>query len=187
MDTIEHGMYLNQRPELLEADGGRAGRSWCPTLSGYYWMGGFGDAIDPASGDRRRPDAPEHRGAGPPQPASRARAACAPRVEAGVKIALGSDRDGVSGEDTALELVRMVHHGLTGAEALRSATSVAAEAIGLQDHIGTSRPGGSPTCVVVDGDAVPHPSCCSIRNGSGWCSSSARSSAAPALEVAAPI
>ena len=48
MDTIEHGMYLNQRPELLErmAAGGQV---LVPTLGGYYWMAGINEAIDPAS------------------------------------------------------------------------------------------------------------------------------------------
>jgi imidazolonepropionase-like amidohydrolase len=77
--------------------------------------------------------------------------------QAGVKIALGSDREGVSGDDTALERVRMVHHGLTGAEALQSATAIAAEAIGLQDHIGTIAPGKLADLVVVDGDAIGTP------------------------------
>ena len=69
MDTIEHGMYLNQRPELLEAMAA-AGQVLVPTLSGYYWMGGFGDVIDPDRGHHRRPHAPQHRRAGPPQPAA---------------------------------------------------------------------------------------------------------------------
>src|SRR5581483_11585184 len=77
--------------------------------------------------------------------------------EAGVKIALGSDRDGVSGDDTALELVRMIHHGLTSVEALRSATSIAAEAIGLADHLGTIATGRLADLVVIDGDAVASP------------------------------
>ena len=51
----------------------------------------------------------------------------------------------------------MVHHGLSGAEALRSATSIAAEAIGLEDHIGTIAPGRLADLVVVDGDAVAAP------------------------------
>ncbi len=39
MDTIEHGMYLCQRPELLDRMAA-AGQFLVPTLSGYYWMGG---------------------------------------------------------------------------------------------------------------------------------------------------
>ncbi|MFL5859572.1 MAG: amidohydrolase family protein, partial [Solirubrobacteraceae bacterium] len=48
MDTIEHGMYLNQRPDLLDAMAA-AGQVLVPTLSGYYWMGGLGDVIDPTT------------------------------------------------------------------------------------------------------------------------------------------
>jgi imidazolonepropionase-like amidohydrolase len=77
--------------------------------------------------------------------------------EAGVKIGAGSDRGGLSGEDTALELLRMVHHGLPVVDALRSATAVAAEAIGLEDHIGTVQPGRLADLVVVDGDVLRTP------------------------------
>jgi imidazolonepropionase-like amidohydrolase len=155
MDTIEHGMYLNQRPELLEAMAA-AGQVLVPTLSGYYWMGGFGDAIDPdqATVDAHMlPSIVELAHHNLQQGTLSLRAA----RRAGVKIALGSDRDGVSGDDTALELVRMVHHGLTAAEALRCATAIAAEAIGLEDQIGTIAPGRLADLLVVDGDAVATP------------------------------
>ena len=53
-DTIEHGMYLNQRPDLLDAMAA-AGQVLVPTLSGYYWMAGLGeDVIDPATPGRAR-------------------------------------------------------------------------------------------------------------------------------------
>ncbi len=51
----------------------------------------------------------------------------------------------------------MVHHGLSGAEALRSATAIAAEAAGLEDHIGTIAPGRIADLLVVDGDVVATP------------------------------
>jgi imidazolonepropionase-like amidohydrolase len=155
MDTIEHGMYLNQRPELLEAMAA-GGQVMVPTLSGYYWMGGFGEVIDPAQATieaQMLPSIVELAHHNLEQGTLSMRAA----RQAGVRIALGSDRNGVSGDDTALELVRMVHHGLTSAEALQSATSIAAEAIGLQDHIGTIAPGRLADMVVVDGDAVAAP------------------------------
>ena len=37
MDTIEHGMYLYQRPDLAERMAA-GGQFLVPTLSGYYWM-----------------------------------------------------------------------------------------------------------------------------------------------------
>ncbi len=155
MDTIEHGMYLNQRPELLErmAAGGQV---LIPTLGGYYWMAGINEAVDPADAT---PD-PHMLGRlvelatyNLEQGTQSMRAA----REAGVAIGLGSDRGGVSGEDTALELVRMIHHGLPVTDALRAATAVGAEAIGLADVIGTVRPGRLADLVVVDGDVLKAP------------------------------
>jgi imidazolonepropionase-like amidohydrolase len=148
-------MYLNQRPDLLEAMAA-AGQVLVPTLSGYYWMGGLGDVIDPTAATvdpHMLASIVELAHHNLEQGTLSMRAARA----AGVPIALGSDREGVSGDDTALELARMVHHGLSGPEALRSATAVAAEAIGLADHIGTVEAGKLADLVVVDGDVVADP------------------------------
>jgi imidazolonepropionase-like amidohydrolase len=155
MDTIEHGMYLKQRPDLLEQMAAR-GQVLVPTLSGYYWMGGLADAIDPATATvqgQMLPSIVELAHYNLEQGTLSMRSA----RRAGVRIALGSDGETISGQDTALELVRMVHHGLSPSEALRSATSVAAEAIGLQDHIGTVQAGKLADLLVVDGDVVAHP------------------------------
>jgi imidazolonepropionase-like amidohydrolase len=71
----------------------------------------------------------------------------------GVKIALGSDMSLATG----LELQRMVHHGLTPAEALVAATSAAAEALGLSEHIGTIAEGKLADLLIVDGDPLADP------------------------------
>jgi len=155
IDTIEHGMYLNQRPELLERMAA-SGQVLVPTLSGYYWMGGLGDVIDPtdaAVDPEMLPSIVELAHYNLEQGTRSLRAA----REAGVRIALGSDRPGVSGEDTALELVRMIHHGLAPVQALLSATAVAARAIGLEDHIGTIAPGRLADLAVLDGDVLREP------------------------------
>jgi Imidazolonepropionase and related amidohydrolases len=120
MDTIEHGMYLHQRPDLLEAMAA-GGQVLVPTLSGYYWMAGMGEAVDPAAGpgEPLGADAAHADPGMPPvltglaqfnleQGAASMRAA---RL-AGVPIALGSDVSLATG----LEIQRMVHHGLTPAE-----------------------------------------------------------------------
>ena len=150
-DTIEHGMYLHQRPDLLETMAA-AGQVLVPTLSGYYWMAGLGDAVDPA-GAEPRPEMPPmlidlaHRNLD--EGAASMRAA----RQAGVKIALGSDMS----LETGLEIERMVHHGLTAAEALTAATGTAAEALGLDQHIGTVETGKLADLVIVDGDPVREP------------------------------
>jgi imidazolonepropionase-like amidohydrolase len=73
--------------------------------------------------------------------------------QAGVKIALGSD---VS-LGTGAEIQRMIRHGLTPAEALAAATSTAAEALGLAEHIGTVAEGKFADLLIVDGDPLQEP------------------------------
>jgi imidazolonepropionase-like amidohydrolase len=46
VDTIEHGMYLNQRPDLLDAMA-EAGQILVPTLSCFYGVAGLADQIGP--------------------------------------------------------------------------------------------------------------------------------------------
>jgi len=175
VDTIEHGMYLHQRPELLEAMAA-AGQVLVPTLSGYYWMAGLGKAVDPGTrpgtsaeraGEHADPasahadPASAHADPGMPpiltglawhnleQGAASMRAA---RL-AGVPIALGSDVSLATG----LEIQRMVHHGLTPGEALVAATRTAAEALGLGEHIGTVAEGKLADLIIVDGDPLTEP------------------------------
>ena len=72
---------------------------------------------------------------------------------AGVKIALGSDTSLAVG----LEVQRMIHHGLTSTQALVAATRTAAEALGLDEHIGTVAEGKLADLIVVDGDPLAEP------------------------------
>jgi imidazolonepropionase-like amidohydrolase len=155
MDTIEHGMYLNQRPELLERMA-RNGQTLIPTLGGYYWMAGINEAVDPAQATpdpSMLPRLVELANYNLQQGTESMRAA----REAGVRIGMGSDRGGVAGDDAALEMLRMIHHGLPVIDALRSATSVAAEALGLEEYIGTVEPGKLADLVIVDGDVLSEP------------------------------
>ncbi len=155
MDTIEHGMYLNQRPDLLERIAA-ARQVLIPTLSGYYWMGGMPTAIDPATATiepEMLPTLVDLAHHNLEQGTRSMRAA----VAAGVPIGAGSDAPGMDPRATALELVRMVHHGLEPALALRAATSVAAAAIGLEQQIGAVAPGRLADLLVVDGDPLTEP------------------------------
>jgi imidazolonepropionase-like amidohydrolase len=154
MDTVEHGMYLNQRPSLLDQMA-QDGRVLVPTLTGYYWMAGLGDAID-ADGAKPEPKlAPmlvqlaNHNLAEGGKTLRSAKAA-------GVKIALGSDGP-LEARNVSLELLRMIHHGLTPEQALVAATKTAAEALGISEHVGTIEPGKLADLVVVDGDLLSEP------------------------------
>ena len=152
VDTIEHGMYLHRRPDLLAAMAA-SGQVLVPTLSGYYWMAGLGmQVIDPADATAE-PDMPpvlvELAQRNIEEGAASMRAA----RQAGVKIALGSDTSLAVG----LEIQRMIHHGLTPGEALVAATRTAAEALGLDEHIGTVAEGKLADLAVVDGDPLAEP------------------------------
>ena len=80
--------------------------------------------------------------------------------DAGVRIAMGSDVALGSG----LEIQRMVHHGLTPGQALTAATQTAAQALDLDEHVGTVEPGKLADLLVVDGDPLADPAVLADRN-----------------------
>jgi len=75
-------------------------------------------------------------------------------VDAGVRIALGTDCGIVPHGENLRELELMVERGLSPARALAAATSSAAELLGLSDSIGTIESGKRADLVVVDGDPL---------------------------------
>jgi imidazolonepropionase-like amidohydrolase len=151
VDTIEHGMYLHRRPDLLEAMAA-AGQVLVPTLSGYYWMAGLGEAIDEATA-QAEPEMPPVLSELAERNLAEGAASMRAARQAGVKIALGSDMSLAVG----LEIQRMVRHGLTPAEVLVAATSTAAQALDLDEHIGTVASGKIADLIVVDGDPLADP------------------------------
>ena len=151
VDTIEHGMYLHRRPDLLEAMAA-AGQVLVPTLSGYYWMAGLGEAIDEATA-QAEPEMPPVLSELAERNLAEVAASMRAARQAGVKIALGSDMSLAVG----LEIQRMVRHGLTPAEVLVAATSTAAQALDLDGHIGTVAEGKLADLIVVDGDPLAEP------------------------------
>jgi imidazolonepropionase-like amidohydrolase len=151
IDTIEHGMYLNQRPDLLERMAAQ-GQTLVPTLSCFYGVAGLdGDRDGGAPAATWSPllvELARHNleQAGMTLAAARA---------AGVAIALGYDWGPIYA--SALELERLVHHGLPAMEALVAATATGAGALGLGDRLGTVAPGMLADLVVLDGDPLADP------------------------------
>jgi imidazolonepropionase-like amidohydrolase len=152
VDTIEHGMYLHQRPDLLDAMAA-AGQVLVPTLSGYYWMTGMATGVIDPAGAETEPDMPQILVDLAWRNLEEGAATMRAARSAGVKIALGSDASLAVG----LEFQRMIHHGLTPAEALVAATSTAAGALGLDEYIGTVTAGKLADLIVVDGDPLAEP------------------------------
>lgn len=150
-DTVEHGIFLHQRPDLLDAMAA-SGQVLVPTLSGYYWMAGLGDDVDPAKAERV-PEMPRELVDLADQNLENGTASMRAARDAGVKIALGSDME----VSVALEVQRMIFHGLTPGETLAAATTTGALALGLADHIGTVAEGKLADLLIVDGDPLAEP------------------------------
>jgi imidazolonepropionase-like amidohydrolase len=74
---------------------------------------------------------------------------------AGVKIAFGTDVGGFDWSvDPAIEFPYMVKYGLTPIQAIRAATSSAAELLGMQNDVGTIAPEKYADLVAVKGDPI---------------------------------
>ena len=172
-DTIEHGEDLDER---LASEMARRGTILVPTLELIVnWERDFLPSGE-AQRDKTRPDAflyrdrYDHADAGD----SAARALSSRAVEsfqlaraAGVQIALGSDTvfEPLTpyGEYSIRELKALIEHGMSGSEALRSATSVSARAAGMDQVLGSVEVGKLADLLVLrkdpsnDIDAVADP------------------------------
>jgi imidazolonepropionase-like amidohydrolase len=75
-------------------------------------------------------------------------------IARGVRIAFGTDAGVYAHGRNAEEFALLVEAGLPPAQALRAATSVAAELLGLQDSLGALEPGKLADVVAVPGDPL---------------------------------
>jgi imidazolonepropionase-like amidohydrolase len=82
-------------------------------------------------------------------------------LAAGVTVAAGHDWHPFW--DHALELRRMMAHGMTPAQALSAATAGAAYALAIGERVGTIAPGMVADLVVFDGDPLADPALLSRR------------------------
>jgi imidazolonepropionase-like amidohydrolase len=140
VDTIEHGLSLHRAPEVLEQMG-EQGAVLVPTLSTFHDLAErFASDFAPALVEQAKRQQDEAY-----------RTLVAAR-EAGVTIAMGFD-SGPPGAN-ALELVRMAEGGLGALEGIRAATQGSAQALGLDDVVGSLEPGYAADLVVVDGDPL---------------------------------
>ena len=138
VDSIEHGCYLDEDPELIAMMAER-GVFLVPTLTVYEY----------------------HRESPAPHVRERARVLREHHLEtvrralaAGVRVVAGTDAGGHGHPPNAVELAHLVAAGLTPMQAIQAATGLAAECLGLGRQIGTLEKGKRADLVVVDGDPL---------------------------------
>jgi imidazolonepropionase-like amidohydrolase len=137
VNTIEHGDGFDD--ELLSL-AKKNGAWWCPTLYITEYV---------AAG-RAAEGRPIYR-----QMIQAQRRAFARGVKQGVKIALGTDVGGIAWDvNQAVELKRMVQDGMTPAQAVRAATTVAADLLDQNGKLGVIAPGAFADIIAVANDPL---------------------------------
>jgi imidazolonepropionase-like amidohydrolase len=139
VDSIEHGSFIKPATLALMKE---HGVYLVPTLLAGEWTGGRADKF-------------------PPSIAVKARAALAARsdmfrnaLKAGVLIAFGTDSAVAPHGMNAREFSLMTSLGMSPAAALRSATSVGATLLGIDDRLGTIAAGKLADLVAVPGNPL---------------------------------
>jgi imidazolonepropionase-like amidohydrolase len=135
VETIEHGDAGTPDVFKLMAEKNVA---LCPTLAA-------GDATAQYAGWKKG-SAPE------PPGISRKRASFKAALDAGVTILSGSDVGVYTHGDNARELELMVNYGMSAEAALKSATSIAARVLHMENRIGRVKDGLLADVIAVDGD-----------------------------------
>jgi imidazolonepropionase-like amidohydrolase len=138
VDSIEHGCYLDEDPELIPMMAAK-GIVLTPTLLVYVY---HSESKAPHVRERARALKAHHR-----ESIQRA-------LAAGVKVVAGTDAGGHGHPPNAGELPLLVEAGLTPTQALQAATGWAAEAVGLEREIGTIEKGKRADLIAVAGDPL---------------------------------
>jgi imidazolonepropionase-like amidohydrolase len=136
-DSIEHGLDLD---DAAIAQMLKQGTWYCPTLSAYYhdWA-----PADTPEGQRDRKRVAVHEVSFPKA------------LHAGVKIVFGTDIGGIPwSEPIAQEFPRMVEFGMSPMDAIRSATSRAADMLDMQGQIGVIASGAYADIIAVSDDPL---------------------------------
>jgi imidazolonepropionase-like amidohydrolase len=141
IDSIEHGSFLDDEALGMMKE---KGTYLVPTLLAGEYVSGKAAAHNY-----------------PPEIAAKARAAVAARsavfrkaLAMGVKIAFGTDSAVSPHGLNAQEFALLVDHGMTPAAAIRTATSAAADLLGLASTIGTLEAGKEADVIAVPGDPL---------------------------------
>jgi imidazolonepropionase-like amidohydrolase len=136
-DSIEHGLQIS---DAQIAQMAKQGTWYCPTLAPYY--GDWAPENTP-EGARDRKRAEVHG------------TSVEKAVKAGIKIAYGTDIGGIEWtQPMAQEFPYLTQFGLTPMEAIRAATSRAAELLNEKGELGVVAPGAYADIIAVSGNPV---------------------------------
>ncbi|MFQ5824396.1 MAG: amidohydrolase family protein [bacterium] len=132
--SIEHGFFLTE--EQLKAMAER-GTFWSPTLSVY-----LPDTEEERNDPLRKEIVKSHK------------QAFKKALQIGVKIAFGTDVGALQHGTSAKEFQLMVDYGMKPMDAIKSATTVAAELMGWEDQIGSIDEGKFADIIAVKGNPL---------------------------------
>lgn len=143
VESIEHGIWLDDE---VMAEMKRRGTFLVPTLVAPLWVLRNAEnapgSVLPQSIRKTKEVMADHK-------ASIARA-----IDAGVRIAMGTDSGVGPHGHNAEELERMVECGMTPMQAIVATTKTASECIHTQKDAGTLEPGKLADLLIVDGDPL---------------------------------
>jgi imidazolonepropionase-like amidohydrolase len=139
--SIEHGSLMDDESIALMAEQGTF-------LVADVWMGDW--SIEQGEREGWSPDVMRKLR----ETTDVQREGFAKAVEAGVRIAFGTDSGTYPHGMNAKQFASMVKYGMTPVEAIRSATVVAAELLGWTDRVGALEPGLFADLVAVEGDVM---------------------------------
>jgi imidazolonepropionase-like amidohydrolase len=131
--SIEHGMLMDDETLKLLVE---HGTFWCPTLSVYI------PELEEDNTELRRRIVAHHK------------EVFQKAMRMGVKIAFGTDVGAYEHGTSAREFVRMVDYGMKPIDAIRSATTRAAELLRMERQIGTIEPGKFADVIAVEGNPL---------------------------------
>jgi len=136
-DSIEHGLAISDTQIVQMV---KQGTWYCPTLAAYYTD--WGPADTPA-GQRDRLRASVHE------------ESFKKALKAGVKIVFGTDMGGIPWtEPIAQEFPHMVELGMSRMDAIKSATTRAADMLEMSGQVGVVAPGAYADIIAVAGDPL---------------------------------
>jgi imidazolonepropionase-like amidohydrolase len=131
--SLEHGMLMDDEAIKLLVE---HGTYWCPTLSVYL------------------PEAPEDNTEMRRRIVQHHKEVFQKAMRAGVKICFGTDVGAFEHGSSAREFVKMVEYGMKPIDAIRSATTRAAELLRMEKRIGSIEAGKLADIIAVEGNPL---------------------------------